>query len=93
MRVRIEVIFINELQWKEEVDFQSPESMEAWIDYRSQEGWSYLPVFRTEADAKRFGFGELVGGGWAWFRPVFYPNGRVHYYEPALMALVDEEAK
>ena len=91
MKVKIQVSFINEIKWTEDLDFQSAESMAAWIDYREiGDGWGYFPVFHSVADAKQFGFEELINSSWALFKPLKDPNGRIVSESLALLADVEE---
>jgi hypothetical protein len=91
MKVKIQVSFINELKWMEDIDFKSAESMAAWIDYRETgDGWGYFPIFHSEADAKQFGFEQMTGGEWALFMPMYTDCGRVCGEYIATMADVEE---
>ena len=93
MKVKIQVSFINEIKWTEDIDFQSAESMAAWIDYRATEGWGYSPIFHSEAAAGEFGFEEMADGSWVWFQPMRDDRGRICGEYPALEAMIEELAE
>ena len=91
MKVKIQVSFINEIKWTEDIDFQSAESMAAWIDYRATgDGWGFFPVFHSEADALEFGFEEMADGSWVSIRPMRDDRGRICGEYPALLAMIEE---